>query len=566
MPHLILSPFLKRIQRDLDAFPLETVLVLEDFVDLVKSSGPKDTTPQTRNGEHVLAWLKVKNKSIRYYTAKRSINYRAKTSIVPFDSKILCAQQSYKSKGKTNRKTGMQLRIFGSYKCSKSNKDAASEEASESEHMHLLNTPEVHQTVLYQCNAIDPTEIATDSLQENPETEELSVNISLDDMIDHGSVNRASKTNPKSKVLHVDIHIALLSFADLPGSYADSQKRGLASSPVYICGRRESSKRDSLSAARESRTSHGPPARFAGTRWLKPHQSLRDNKCPRRQMQTASAPSPVPLSQPLGLPSSQQSLSSAHCSLKAQKQLVLSPQRRLLQRLVNTAIKGCTYPPDFPKDTIKDDMPRAFLLPASIARQHAYKSSMGIKQVHTALMDHYKSPGQQRSSSLSELTAVTLMQIPCLQNTQHCSGKGLLEQQSQEENLAPFLHTVLLPHSPKCSRPASLGSDPTCRLKQYFNKWNKFFKAASAIWLGQSAGFCFGREVIPTTSLSPREPGIDVSSSHEPEEHSLQEHCQPSWHWFGRRSEERTVTDYRCETTDTAEFIGFSLANPCREK
>lgn len=59
------------------------------------------------------------------------------------------------------------------------------------------------------------------------------------------------------------------------------QKRGLASSPVYICGR-ESSKRDSLSAAEESRTSHGPQARFAGTRWLKPHQSLRDNKCPRR--------------------------------------------------------------------------------------------------------------------------------------------------------------------------------------------------------------------------------------------------------------------------------------------
>lgn len=80
------------------------------------------------------------------------------------------------------------------------------------------------------------------------------------------------------------------------------------------------------------------------------------------------------------------------------------------------------------------------------------------------------------------------------------------------------------------------------RLKQYFNKWNKFFKAASAICLGQSAGFCFGREVIPTTPLSLRETGIDVSSSHEPEEHviyskqlssllgpGLQEGWAPSW-------------------------------------
>lgn len=49
------------------------------------------------------------------------------------------------------------------------------------------------------------------------------------------------------------------------------QKRGLASSPVYICGR-ESSKRDSLSAAQESRASHGPQARLSGTRWLEPHQ------------------------------------------------------------------------------------------------------------------------------------------------------------------------------------------------------------------------------------------------------------------------------------------------------
>lgn len=33
----------------------------------------------------------------------------------------------------------------------------------------------------------------------------LKVNISLGDVIDHGSVNTASKNNPKSKVLHVEI-------------------------------------------------------------------------------------------------------------------------------------------------------------------------------------------------------------------------------------------------------------------------------------------------------------------------------------------------------------------------
>lgn len=33
----------------------------------------------------------------------------------------------------------------------------------------------------------------------------IKVHISLGDMIDHGSVNRASKNNPKSKVLHVEI-------------------------------------------------------------------------------------------------------------------------------------------------------------------------------------------------------------------------------------------------------------------------------------------------------------------------------------------------------------------------
>lgn len=41
--------------------------------------------------------------------------------------------------------TGRQLRVFSSYKWSKSDKDVASEDTSESEHMHLLNTPEVHQ-------------------------------------------------------------------------------------------------------------------------------------------------------------------------------------------------------------------------------------------------------------------------------------------------------------------------------------------------------------------------------------------------------------------------------------
>lgn len=59
------------------------------------------------------------------------------------------------------------------------------------------------------------------------------------------------------------------------------------------------------------------------------------------------------------------------------------------------------------------------------------------------------------------------------------------------------------------------------RLKQYFSEWITIFKAATTIRLGQSAGFCFGREVIPTTSLSLRETGIDVGSSHEPEEHVI---------------------------------------------
>lgn len=59
------------------------------------------------------------------------------------------------------------------------------------------------------------------------------------------------------------------------------------------------------------------------------------------------------------------------------------------------------------------------------------------------------------------------------------------------------------------------------RLKQYFSEWITIFKAATTIQLGQSAGFCFEREVIPITSLSLRETGIDVSSSHEPEEHVI---------------------------------------------
>lgn len=59
------------------------------------------------------------------------------------------------------------------------------------------------------------------------------------------------------------------------------------------------------------------------------------------------------------------------------------------------------------------------------------------------------------------------------------------------------------------------------RLKQYFSEWITIFKAATTIRLGQSSGFCFEREVIPTTSLSLRETGIDVGSSHEPEEHVI---------------------------------------------
>lgn len=49
------------------------------------------------------------------------------------------------------------------------------------------------------------------------------------------------------------------------------QKRGLASSPVYRCGR-EPSKRDSLSTAQESGNSHSPEARLSGTYRLKHYQ------------------------------------------------------------------------------------------------------------------------------------------------------------------------------------------------------------------------------------------------------------------------------------------------------
>lgn len=38
-----------------------------------------------------------------------------------------------------------------------------------------------------------------------------------------------------------------------------------------------------------------------------------------------------------------------------------------------------------------------------------FYSSTGMKWAHSALMDHYKSPGQQRSGSLSKLSVVTLM-------------------------------------------------------------------------------------------------------------------------------------------------------------
>lgn len=71
MSHQILSTFLKRIQRDLDAFPLERALVgkrrrgtekltlgifysctqvLEDFVDLPKSTEPRDNTRDKKWG------------------------------------------------------------------------------------------------------------------------------------------------------------------------------------------------------------------------------------------------------------------------------------------------------------------------------------------------------------------------------------------------------------------------------------------------------------------------------------------------------------------------------------
>lgn len=37
-----------------------------------------------------------------------------------------------------------------------------------------------------------------------------------------------------------------------------------------------------------------------------------------------------------------------------------------------------------------------------------FYSGMGMKQAHSALTDHYKSPGRQRSGSLSKLSVVTL--------------------------------------------------------------------------------------------------------------------------------------------------------------
>lgn len=62
------------------------------------------------------------------------------------------------------------------------------------------------------------------------------------------------------------------------------QKRGLASSPVYRCGR-QPWKRASLSAAQGSGTPQ-EEARLTGTHFLQPHRYylflLRDNKCPRR--------------------------------------------------------------------------------------------------------------------------------------------------------------------------------------------------------------------------------------------------------------------------------------------
>lgn len=53
-----------------------------------------------------LAWLNAKNNSIHYYGAKTSIIRRAKTSIIPFDNKIVCVQSSLESsRGKKKKKT-----------------------------------------------------------------------------------------------------------------------------------------------------------------------------------------------------------------------------------------------------------------------------------------------------------------------------------------------------------------------------------------------------------------------------------------------------------------------------
>lgn len=80
-----------------------------------------------------------------------------------------------------------------------------------------------------------------------------------------------------------------------------------------------------------------------------------------------------------------------------------------------------------------------------------------------------------------------------------CSQAALWSQPEDSSSCSPGIAFYLLSTS--------------FRLQQYFSKWSKIFKAATTIWLGQAAGFCFGREVIPTTPLSLRETGIDVSSS-----------------------------------------------------
>lgn len=99
-----------------------------------------------------LAWLDAKNNSSYYYRAKTTTIYWSKTN-TSSANKMPCVQSSPKSsrggkkKNKKQKQVGdmeysVKLKLI---QMKKACKDVLSEAASESEHMHLLNTPEVHQ-------------------------------------------------------------------------------------------------------------------------------------------------------------------------------------------------------------------------------------------------------------------------------------------------------------------------------------------------------------------------------------------------------------------------------------